>query len=205
MGNAANRTGEGSLRRGSPIGDPLVLCEWRVNNPARMNLAILFWFHEGVEVCVDRLRLLRAYNADTPIYGLYVGSHHQAEDFESDLSPYLNDFYEVHSAADNEWKSRNCDLMIAEWYRERGQFLDWNTIVVVQSNTLVFGNVSELFSELNENEILLSGLRPVGEVAAWENWTAEEEQRYLEFLDQVKQAYNYESQPLCDPFIFACI
>ncbi len=172
-----------------------------------MKLAILFWFYKEPEICKNRLELLRLHNPTTPIYGLYGGDIASADLYKSVLESYLDDFYIFSEDKDSYWKWIQGDLMIAHWYRERGKKLEWDTIVVVQWDMLIFGAVEQLFSILKQDQILLSGLRPVAEVENDWQWVSprfpELRQRYLKFLEHVQKNYDYKQNPLGCLFIVA--
>ncbi|HEY9909586.1 MAG TPA: hypothetical protein V6D18_18500, partial [Thermosynechococcaceae cyanobacterium] len=159
-----------------------------------MKLAILFWFYKEPEVCQNRLVILRQHNPTTPIYGLYGGDLATIDQYKSTLSPHLNDFYAFTEAKDSYWKWVQGDLMITQWFHDRGKELEWDTILIVQWDMLVFGAVEELFSMLKQDEILLSGLRPITEVENDWQWVSPKipdlRQRYLEFLAHVRKLYD---------------
>lgn len=174
-----------------------------------MKLAILFWFYKEPEICLNRLELLRRHNPDTQIYGLYGGDLESADRFQSLLASYLNDFYVFTANEDSYWKWIQGDLMITQWYRDRGQYLEWDTIVIIQWDMLVFGSVEQIFSMLKPDQLLLSGLRPIREVEADWGWVTpkipDRRQHYLEFLEHVRKTYNYQSEPLGCLFIVVCL
>jgi len=170
-----------------------------------MKVAVLFWFYKELEVCQNRLEILRQYNPDIAIYGLYGGDLALADQYKSALSTYLDDFYAFSEPKDSYWKWIQGDLMITQWFRDRGHHLEWDTIVVVQWDMLVFGAIEELFSMLKQDEILLSGLRPVAEVEHNWQWVTPKipdlRQRYLDFLTHVRKTYGYDQDPLGCLFI----
>ncbi|PSN16451.1 hypothetical protein C7293_02635 [filamentous cyanobacterium CCT1] len=170
-----------------------------------MKIAVLFWFYKELEVCQNRLEILRQHNPDIAIYGLYGGDLALADQYKSALSLYLDDFYAFSEPKDSYWKWIQGDLMITQWFRDRGQHLEWDTIVVVQWDMLVFGAIEKLFSMLKPDEILLSGLRPVAEVEHNWQWVTPKipdlRQRYLDFLAHVRKTYDYNQDPLGCLFI----
>jgi hypothetical protein len=170
-----------------------------------MKLAILFWFYKEQEVCKNRLEILRQHNPTTPIYGLYGGALATVDHYQSALNPYLDDFYAFTETKDSYWKWIQGDLMITQWFRDRGKDLEWDTIVIIQWDMLVFGAVEELFSMLKPDQILLSGLRPIAEVEAEWQWVSPKlparRQQYLTFLDHVRKTYDYRQKPLGCLFI----
>ena len=128
-----------------------------------MDLAILFWCYKKVETCADRLRLLRHYNPDTPIYVLFGGEPAEAHRFETEFLPYINDFYVFTEEQPPFWKWRNGDLLISRWFSERGHQLKWDSIVIAQWDMLMFAPVEQLFLHLQKDEVLLSGALPMKE------------------------------------------
>jgi hypothetical protein len=173
-----------------------------------MKFAILFWFYKEPDICKNRLEIIRQYNPTTSIYGLYGGDLAATDKFKSACDQYLDDFYVFSENKDSYWKWIQGDLMITHWYRERGKDLEWDSIIVVQWDMLVFGAVEELFSMLKQDQILLSGLRPIAEVENDWQWVSpkmpEFRQQYLNFLDYVRKAYDYKQNSLGCLFIVVC-
>lgn len=170
-----------------------------------MKLAILFWFYKELEVCQNRLKILRHNNPTTPIYGLYGGDLAVVDQYKSALSPYLDDFYAFSETKDSYWKWIQGDLMITQWYRDRGKDLEWDTIAIVQWDMLVFGAVEQIFSMLEPGQILLSGLRPIAEVESDWQWTSpkipDRREQYLKFCEYIRKTHDYKQNPLGCLFI----
>ena len=172
-----------------------------------MKLAILFFFHEDIEVCENRLKILRKDNPNMSIFGLFGGEIARAGEFSSALDSYLDDFYCFEKTDDPHWKWFNCELMVNEWFKDRGRDLSWDTISVMAWDVLVFGPHEEVFSDLKKDEMLLSGLRPVKEVYDWWYWTRPdnepENKRYHSFVEYLKENHGYEQDLLCcQPLVF---
>jgi hypothetical protein len=170
-----------------------------------MNLSVLFWFYKDVNICRNRLQILRRHNPDISIFGLFGGDTSQAALFETQLAPYLNDFFVFPPGKSSEWKWYNGDLMIADWYHQRGQFMSWDTIVVVQWDMLVFGRLTQIFAKLNEGEILLSSIRAVEEVSPWWWWVNSSEPSYPAFVEHLREEFNYSAAPVCCQFVVVCL
>ena len=124
---------------------------------------ILFWFYKDADTCANRIALLRRYNPGVPIYGLYGGSTEGVTSYASRLGPLLDDFCACLTDMNCHWKWRNGDLLIAEWFRQRGHELPWDTVFIAQWDMLVLEDVRKTFSGLRRGELYLSGLRPVRE------------------------------------------
>jgi len=135
-----------------------------------MELAILFWCYKEPEMCANRLRLLRHYNPNAPIYVLFGGQPAEAQRFETKFLPHINDFYVFPEEKQPYWKWRYGDVLISRWFTDRGYRLKWDSIIIVQWDMLVFAPLEQLFRHLKKNELLLPGMRPAEEdYASWEN------------------------------------
>jgi hypothetical protein len=170
-----------------------------------MKLAILFWFYKETEICENRLQILKKYNPDLKIYGLFGGEQSEAEEYKNRLGKYLDDFY-ISPFSDSDWKWINGDLMILDWYEKRGKNLDWDSVAVVQWDMLVFDSLADQFKDMKKGEIFISGLRPLNEEIEekwdWVKIGGEERKNYLKFLEYIKNQYGYIGETLCSLFIF---
>ena len=187
-----------------------------------MKRAVLFWCYKKLALCEDRLRSLRRENPDTSVYVLFGGDVAEAAKYEEALSPYADDFYVFDDPPPPIpesfpkrfrggvfWKYMWGDLLLASWYRNRGVDLEWDTVIVVQWDMLVFGKIDEVFGCLQKDEILLSGLRPVRDVEDRWVWVAEDfpedRIRYLQFLEHVRERYGFSGDPKCCIAIVLCL
>lgn len=167
-----------------------------------MKRAILFWFYKDPDICENRLRILRKYNPATKIYGLYGGDVHLAPLFFEKLNQYLDDFYCFTANADTHWKWRNGDLLLADWFRQRGVDLVWDSIVIVQWDMLILAPVDEIFASVPKGNILLSGTKPIADAGPW-FWITEprEKMAYQAFLRHLQVNYDYRADPIFCIFI----
>ncbi len=173
-----------------------------------MKLAILFWFYKEPKLCENRLQLLHKYNPAAEIYGLYGGDPDQATAFQRSLQRYLDDFYSFDQEKPGEWKWRNGDLLIAQWYRDRGCLLEWDTIFIAQWDMLLFGRLHDLFHALKPGQLLLSGWRPLREVESWWWHTrpgSSQREEFDRFLAFVRAGYGFAGAPSCCLFVIVCL
>lgn len=172
-------------------------------------------FHKDVEVCRNRIRMLRQYNPDLPIYGVYGGDSGEEERYRRALGGLLDDFYSFECDRDSEWKWVNFDVMIAQWYERRGKDLAFDTVVSIQWDQLILAPITELFPDLKPNEILFSGLRPAREVMDWWYWVSKRDRpgappeygfkTYTTFLNHLKDTYNYSDEPVFSQSFFCLL
>lgn len=171
-----------------------------------MNLAILFWFYKEADICVNRLQLLKQYNPQLKIYGLYGGDPADADQYQQKLKIYLDDFYVFDAITDSVWKWEHGDLMILDWFEKRGNNLIWDSVAVVQWDMLVFDSLKSQFPDLQKDQIFLSGLQNLdSETEKNWYWTSPEHdqrKRYTDFLEYVKTEYRFTNELLCCLFIF---
>ena len=174
-----------------------------------MKLAVLFLFHANPEICVNRMEILRRFNPDTSIYGLYGGDTEGEKKFRAALQGFLDDFYAFPDDRTANWKWRNSDQMIAEWYRARGKNLPWDTIVFVEWDMIVAGKIQSIYAALKQDELLFPGLRSVSEIEHWwpqvRKWKPKRRSEYLDLLDHVRKEHGYDKKPLCGYMFGSCL
>src|SRR5262249_10301124 len=137
---------------------------------------------------------------------LYGGESQDRRQFERALAGWLDDFWAYPADEDRRWKWRNGDLVIADWFSARGAELAWETVVVVQWDMLLLGPLDNVLAGLRQDELLLSGLRPVSEVERWWFWVRGKERReYRRFLEHVGGRYGYAGTPHCGLFVVVCL
>jgi len=174
-----------------------------------MRFAALFWFYREAALSANHLQVARVFNPHTAFYGLYGGPPAAAADFRAALGADLDDFHVFADERDPRWKWRHGDQLIIDWYLRRGHALAWDTIVVVQWDTLVFAPFEHLFASLAEGEMLLLGLRALREVESDWWWTSpampDNRVEYLAFLAHLRERLGYRDEPHCCLFVAACI
>jgi len=170
-----------------------------------MNLGILFWFYKDAPLCRNHLKFYRKRNPGVPIYGLFSGEPEEAGAFEAALGPFLDDFYAFDQPRTDYWRWANGDLVIADWYRQRGHALAWDSLFLAAWDVLVTVPVLELFGGLPPGHILLSNVRPVREVEDWWIWVKKKRPLFEQFMNEVTRREAAEVTPWCCQFIVVCL
>jgi len=170
-----------------------------------MKLAILFWFYKEPEICENRLQILKKYNPDLKIFGLYGGEISKAGEYQDKLGNYLDNFYTFTANTDEDWKWINGDLMILDWYEKRGRNLEWDSMAVVQWDMLILDSFKNQFSGIKKDEMFVSGIRFIDKELEdkwdWIKIGSEERQNYLNFIKYIEETYQYKDEPLASLFI----
>jgi hypothetical protein len=174
---------------------------------AGADLAILFWFYKEPAVCENRLELLARHNGDLPTYGLYGGDPGAADEYRTRLLPRLGDLYAA-PAADEQWKWLNGDLMLLDWYQQRGRALAWEQVAIVQWDLLVLGPLRAQFPGLQPGQMCLPDLRRLDASmeASW-YWTRQNgrQYEYVPFRRHIQAQFGHDRHPLSCHFMFAII
>jgi hypothetical protein len=167
--------------------------------------AVLFWFYRDAELCENRLRLIRRFNPGCRIYGLYGGRPENAADFRHRLGGLLDDFWAYDGAEDSWWKWINGDLVIRAWYTARGRQLEWRSVFVAQWDMLLLGSLTSILGSPAEDEVILSGLRPVSEVEGWWSWVNGADRPAFEaFMRHLRERHGYGGEAWCCQFVLVC-
>ena len=139
------------------------------------------------------------------VYGIFGGKRQEIEKFHNYLAEYLDDFY-FSPFVNRKWKWRHGDLMILDWYQNRGRGLNWDSVAVIQWDTLVFDSLKNQFPKLKRNQIFLSGLKKLDKETEkrwwWTGRNKKERSLFLSFLHHVREKYDYFGPVLCCIFIF---
>lgn len=164
---------------------------------------VLFWFYKDFATCRERLQRLRRLDKDVAIFALYGGPPAEAGKARDAVGEFVDDFYAYPHEREPKWKWKHGDQLIASWYVERGRFLEWDTICIMQWDMLILEPLEELFRELRPGEILLSGYRPVSAICSWWPWAKDSE--LSSFKELLRSEFNYHGELFACLFIVVCL
>lgn len=168
-----------------------------------MQPAVLFWCYRDPDLCRRRLTLLRHHDPDVAVYCLFGGLPAEAPAMAQALNGLIDDFWCFSPDQPAAWKWRHGDLTIAQWYRQRGHQLAWDHLFIVQWDMLIAAPVHRLLAGIAPDQLLLSGVRPVREVAPWWGWIKgdgpEQGPEYRAFEHRLRTQTRYAGD------LFACL
>lgn len=98
-------------------------------------------------------------------------------------------------------------MLLLEWYRERGKFLPFDLLAVVQWDLLLLDSVDALFEGMKSSDVFFSSAKPVGPIESSWFWTSDprEKPSYDEFRRHLIRDCQYEGPPWCCEFVVACL
>jgi hypothetical protein len=161
-----------------------------------MNQIIIFRFHNKLEICKNKLKLLNKLNTNTPIYGIYGGGETDANKVNSKLNNLLKDIYIIKNRT-IEWKWKNFDLILSDWFKNFGHTIKFDQLIVVEWDLLFIKPIKELYSHIDINEVGLTGLSELNKHQKEWMWTSKEpyESEWRRMLSFIKKEYKYNKSP----------
>lgn len=136
-----------------------------------MERIILFRFHTSLDVCINRLQLLRRLNPRTRIIGLWGGERGGFPQAQTLLAPYLEYVWEI-PVESPEWKWKNGDLSLLMWYRAEGKHLQFDMLHLVEWDLLILASLDKVYGDAGKHGVALTALTPLERIQHHWAWTA---------------------------------
>ncbi|CAN5609593.1 hypothetical protein BH23GEM9_BH23GEM9_23380 [soil metagenome] len=158
--------------------------------------AALLMFHRDWNVTRDRVRLLRALNPDVPVHGLFGGESDLFDEAAAHLSQEL-DSLSVCRLHDGRWRWQHTDLVVRNWYGEKGHTLPFDLLNIVQWDLLLFEPLERLYAHVPPGAVALTGLTDLERIAERWHWTRVEPHRAetMALLELARTRWQYEAPP----------
>lgn len=161
---------------------------------------VVFRFHRDIFVCRNRLRLLRRFNPDTPIFGLFGGALTSrpvlARARTRPLARHLEDLYLLPGRS---WADQ--DLAARHWFAERGHAVPFDVAHLIEWDVLLFGRIEDLYRRVAPTALGLTGLVPLQAISARWSWLTREQYRseLAELMAFLRAEYSFSGPP------YACV
>jgi hypothetical protein len=137
---------------------------------------ILFRFYKDLECCRERIKILRHYNPDVPIAGLFGGPKDDWLCAVKRVAPLL-DALDLIENPDAWWKWRHADLAIRDWYSRTGHRIAFEFLVDHEWDLLLLQSVLEAYPNAGPNVAVFTALQRLDAVRDWWWWTGENPRR----------------------------
>lgn len=165
-----------------------------------MRLAALIQFHTDPLLVRNRARLVRAFEPDVKVYGLYGGHEHVYEilgaPLRALLRPWVEDVFCI-GGRTAFWKRSHTDLAVRDWYRGIGHTFEFDAIAVFQWDLLTLAPLSELYASVPDGALGVTALAPLSAVGERWHWLRYSSWRsQLESLQrQLDREYGFREEP----------
>lgn len=171
-----------------------------------MKRIILFRFHKNLRVCKNRLELLKKFNPNISIYGLYGGKISDYKQFKTKLSPYLKNICCIKNRS-KDWKWKNSDLAINLWYKKIGNSVPFDMLHIIEWDLLLLDALDKIYKKIPKNGIGLTALTLLQNVENKWSWTSNdpEKSEWSNLLNFAKKKFDYRQKPFASLGPGACL
>jgi hypothetical protein len=146
-------------------------------------------------VIKNRVEILKYFNPDLELYGLFGGDMAGYGKALATLDGDLRHIYKLKNI-DNEWAWLHGDLAVLEWYEACGKDIDFDRVYLVEWDALVLEPLSDAFNHIPEDAIGLTRLCYLDQIKDWWYWTKESphKEEWQEFMKRVVEKYDYKGR-----------
>lgn len=162
-----------------------------------MKRVVLFRFHKNLAVCKNKLALIKKFNPDVPMYGLYGGPIDDPEGMQKGLKDELLDIYSFADKPDM-WKWKNGDLATRLWHQHIGHRIEFDVLHSLEWDLLLWDSLDNVYKGIPPDTLGLTALVRLSEVESEWSWTRQDKpvrQEWLNLLSYAQKAYGYKEQP----------
>lgn len=148
-----------------------------------MNRAVLLRFHKDPQLVQNRIELLRYFNPNLPIYGLYGGIPEEFESFANQLTGL--DHIATLDITDPNIKWRFSDFSILSWFEQHGKFLPFDVLHISEYDLVMLESMEKIYPYFPDQQppVYLTGLKPLAEVKVRSNWFTNQDFPVAECLE----------------------
>lgn len=153
---------------------------------------ILFRLHKDFDVCLERILLLKKYNPDLPIYGLYGGTSEHVKEAELKIGEQIEHLY-IDKHTDSEWKWLHPDISLKEWYRDVGKSYSFDYMYDYEWDILTLDSLEKLYPQIEPKTLYFSAVKKLTpEVKEKWDWTSEQPHKfnYIKFIHYMKKTFG---------------
>lgn len=157
-----------------------------------MKEIVLFRFHKKPLVVKNRIKLLKKYNPEIDIYGLFGGKEEDFPSMKRYLRRDLKNIYRVKPKYQG-WMWLNGDLAVSEWYRKIGKDIDFDRVYLLEWDAIILASLKDAYKNIPKEGIGLTDLRSIEDAFEGWYWLNNEPWKgfWLELLNRVRKKYNY--------------
>lgn len=136
----------------------------------------LLTFHRDWNVCLARIRLLRALNPNIEVHALFGGEPSDYTQAVQHVQPHVDSLIAC-TLGSGRWRWQHTDLVVRDWYAKHGHVVDFDVLHLVQWDLLLFAPLAHLYHHVPPEAIALTGITVVDDIADRWHWTTVEPHR----------------------------
>ncbi len=162
-----------------------------------MKSIVLFRCHQEPQISRNHLELIRRFNPDVKIYGMFGAFG--AEDtvfpqFQKEFAGLAEGVHDI-KVPNKRWGWKNSDLAMRRWYQQVGHQLDFERLYMIEWDLLLFDSLDKIYQNIPPEGLAVTGLTPLKQVEDKWMWTAKEpyRQEYRQLLAAVKNKFHLSS------------
>lgn len=165
---------------------------------------VLFRFDKYLDVCRNRIEMIKSINPDVEIYGLFGGKPADLQQAKDCLYDVLLNIYDPHPDCDLSWRYpeslwlwKDGDLALRSWYQSIGKDINFDVLCLIEWDLLMLDSLDKLYGHISTKSVGLTGLIPINMVP--ENWPwiqkEPEKSEWLGLLSFAKLIHHYNFFP----------
>lgn len=134
-----------------------------------MKRIILLRFHKDIDLVQNRIDLLKYFNPNIEIYGLFGGEKGEYDTFVKNLTNIENIYYLDIQERDIKW--RFSDYGILQWYVNFGKMLDFDVVHTIEYDLVLLDTLERLYPYQTGNaNIYITSLIELEKIKSEWNW-----------------------------------
>lgn len=140
--------------------------------------------------------MLRLYNPGLEVHGLYGGADDSFEAIKAQSVHDLDSLF-CDGGRSPKWKWMNNDLSVRRWYLEHGCSLEFDSVVVVEWDLIMFASIDDLYGHLPPDSVAVTAPVPLTDVEARWFWTPQPgwRQQVEELLAHCERRHGWRPVP----------
>jgi len=160
------------------------------------NSIILFRFYKDFDVAKERIKILKYFNPELPVYGLFGGN---SEDFETAagiLEDSMEGIWNFKPDKNPRWKWFHTDLMQKAWFRDAGHKIDFDFLFSYEYDLLTADSLFKIYPEINDETLALAAVELLDKVEDRWTWTSKEpfKSKFAQFSEYMNENYGVGRQ-----------
>ncbi len=159
-------------------------------NSLNRKFIILYRYHKDFDLVLQRIKLIKLIDPEIRLFGIFGGEYSKFKEAEDYFSDYFENNYLI-KVEDGKWKWLHADITYQMWYNDVGKGIDFDFVAVMEWDLLYMEKIENLFPNIKENEIHVSGLIPLKKISKCWFWAnSENYKKYLVFKGQVEKLHH---------------